>query len=127
MKTLRFVMRNNTYNSMKILNANFRKHGFSFDDLSIQAEVPSALDVLHIVESDSVYGFIPYSLYAATSLNSSKVTLIEVDKLRLDRYEKIARLKNQPLSNGAQSFWDFIFSSIWQSKIFPYQNMPKPK
>ena len=118
-KKLPLIIRNPNTHSMKLLNAEFQRLGFSFEDLNIVLEVRGAVDVAQSVSLDMGCGFVPRSLLPTKSIQQNVVP-VTVEKLNAKRFVQIARLKDTPLSSGAQLFWDFVFTTSWRDSIFSY-------
>lgn len=116
LKKLPLILRDKHLNSMMKIDSALQKAGSSLDEMSVVLEVHGMPDVLQSVSNGMGCGFVPRSMLLNSSVHQG-IRPVSVKNLDVQRYLRLCRLKNRPLSQSASYFWDYALSTIWHGKL----------
>jgi len=111
--TLPIVLRVSGATSLKILNDELIKFGYSIKDLNIVLEVLDNESVKQSVLAGFSAGFVTASSIKA---HRGEFRVINIKNLKFDRNLYLMRLKNGIFTRAMHYFWNFTISKKWNKK-----------
>lgn len=122
LKRLPLIIRNLGCNTTNIIEESLSKVGLTLSDMNVVMQVYGNADVFNAVALDSGVGFVTRSLLSTIDDND-KVRIVQVKKLKIERYLHLVRLKHSPFSPTLKLFWEYAKEDRWRQGRFAYNTI----
>ena len=122
LKRLPLIIRNLGCNTTNIIEESLSKVGLTLSDMNVVMQVYGNADVFNAVALDSGVGFVTRSLLSTIDDND-KVRIVQVKKLKIERYLHLVRLKHSPFSPTLKLFWEYAKEDQWRQGRFAYNTI----
>lgn len=124
LQKLPLIVRNQACYSMSVISQGLEEVGYPLSEMNILMQVFGNADVLQAVAMGSGVGFVTRSLMASMPQYSTRVKIVSVKRLQLDRHLHLLRLKDRPYTDGMELFWNYALGTRWREGKFSYNTMP---
>jgi DNA-binding transcriptional LysR family regulator len=103
----RFILREQSSGTRKVMQASLARHGIRIDDLEVCMELGNAEAIETSVEAGLGVAFVS-TLAAAKGIALGQVSVVQVVGLELQRPIMLAQNRRYPATKPQAAFWDFV-------------------
>lgn len=118
LQKLPLIIRNRECNTTKLIESNLQRLGLTFSNMNIIMQVDGNIDVLQAVSLGVGVGFVTKSLLSIDTYD--KIRVIKVNKLKVNRFLHLVRLKANIFSPSIKLFWEYAKDAQWRKGHFAY-------